>query len=190
MKLLFLVILLLITLTGCDRTDLWGYESYSHCMLEVISKQPSVDNDVKTNAKIYCSQKFPWKSYADVIVGGDNITELNTPNVRALFIDAQGIQISKEKFDEVRLKIDPLKIFTDEEVFSYMTPQQLAFIKDAKDLTNEELWQRVKQKNNLIKEINKEMKDLRDEVDKRKSKGVWSIPTKAVEDMTDEELFE
>ena len=150
-----------------DKTN--GWETYSKLVLQQLETMAGGIEGLRTELQDVKNQ----------------LTELKAKEDRV-----QDLKAWKEKFDEVRLKIDPLKIFTDEEVFSYMTPQQLAFIKDAKDLTNEELWQRVKQKNNLIKEINKEMKDLRDEVDKRKSKGVWSIPTKAVEDMTDEELFE
>ena len=201
MKLLFLVILLTIVLTGCNKSDLWGYESYSHCMLEVISKQPSVDDDIKTNAKTYCEEKFlgesvltiinkekhksdPYGIYTDRDAKGlDNEIETSTPNNRHLFFDKQGNPVTKEKFMKERNKLDPLVILTDEELFPYMTTQERALFRDTKDLTNEELSQRVK-------ETNKAIKDLRKEVDKRKSKGVWSIPAKAVEDMTDEELFE
>jgi len=162
MKKILWIISLLALLTGCDefdRNDIFGYESYSHCMLKVISTQPTVDNDIRIHAQTYCKEKFPEKD-SEIIVRDDlpELKELD-PNLTA------------DRRAELK------------ELFPYMTPEERRYFIALSNLTDEEIWQRVE-------ELRAARKELRAEVDKRISKGVWSIPLKEPKDMTDEELLQ
>jgi len=60
MKLLFLITLLPMILIGCDKTELFGYESFEHCVLETMKEQKTtVSEEVLKYAEGYCLRKFP-----------------------------------------------------------------------------------------------------------------------------------
>ena len=67
------IMLLLALLAGCDgfdKTNMFGYESYSHCMLKVLSTQPALDDNIRTYAKTFCKEKFPDQAF-DIIDWND-----------------------------------------------------------------------------------------------------------------------
>ena len=60
MKQLLLVILLPIMLTACNKTDLFGYESYNHCMLGTVASQPGFkEKTLRSNTLSHIA----WKNF-------------------------------------------------------------------------------------------------------------------------------
>ena len=152
MNKLLLVMSLSIVLTGCDgfdRTNIFGYESYSHCMLKVLSTQPALDDNIRTYAKTFCKEKFPDQAF-DIIDWNDlpesNPTAGLTPDEQAEYnqlreevegwIDIKAVKdmTDEELKDEVYALIDEIKKRKGEGIWSIPTEA-------VQDMTDEELFE-------------------------------------------------
>jgi len=52
----YFLIGLVLLLGGCSKTDLFGYSSYNHCMVEAMRNQNSPQYPI-----LYCKELFPEK---------------------------------------------------------------------------------------------------------------------------------
>ena len=206
MKQLLLVILLPIMLTACNKTDLFGYESYNHCMLGTVASQPGFKekNSTLQYAISYCLEKFPHHSFgvtkeeselsADEIVEKyrkqaatedamkkTGINNVSNEDIQTLLnMLSPGYERTKKYVLNVKKKINIL----DEEI-------EKRIVEGVWDIKEKETWTVVKAPINMTdEELIREAKTLRNEIEKRKSGGLWSITTKAPKDMTNEELFD
>lgn len=135
MKIILLVISLSIVLTGCDwldKTDLFGYESYSHCMLKVISTQPALDDNIRIYAQTFCKEKFPDQTYE--IIDWDDLPKTNATTGLTADEQSEYNQLLEEA--ETWIDVKAVKDMTDEELLGEVN----ALIDEIKKRKGEDIW--------------------------------------------------
>jgi len=163
-------------MAGCSKTDIFGYESYDHCMLEVMSGRSSINgsDSMLKYATSYCTEKFPLSSRK--IVSWEDLPSTSVEKEADKIIkEADKIikEYEKEKAIEDAIEATGINNISNNDLNKLL----------------EILENRQENMKNNLPILEGEIIELRMEIEVRKRDGKWDISANKVEDMTDEELF-